>query len=197
MADGLDAWFKSEVLIHEGILVRFLARVWPRRDDHADLRQETYVRVYEAALQARPQNPKAFLFSVVRHVMIDRRRRERIVSIQSAGDNDFSNDLAEEKTPERWVGARQEFARLANAFDRLPPRCREVVWMRRVQDLSQKEVARRMGISVKTVEYHISMGGRLLAQYMQEPKSDGEGEREQRNDLDAAARDDARDEGHL
>src|SRR5262249_48716532 len=142
----------------------------PRRDDLTDLRQEIYIRVYEAALQSRPQLPRAFLFSVARHVLIDRRRRERIISIQAAGDNDFSNDLVEEKTPERWVGARQDFARVANAFDRLPPKCREVIWLRRVQNLSQKEVAKKLGISEKTVEYHISTGGRLLAQYVRDPE---------------------------
>jgi RNA polymerase sigma factor (sigma-70 family) len=167
MADRLEGWFKSEVLVHEGILMRFLARVWPRRADLADLRQETYIRVYEAAQQSIPSAPKAFLFSVARHVLIDRRRRERIVSIQTAGDNDFSNDLIEEKTPERWVGARQEFARLAHALDRLPPKCREVVWMRRVLNLTQKEVALRLNVSEKTVEYHICASTRLLAQYLQ------------------------------
>ncbi len=181
MADGLEGWFKSEVLIHEGILMRFLARTWPRRSDLADLRQETYVRVYEAALSARPTTPKAFLFSIARHIMTDRRRRERIVSIQSAGENDFSNDLVDEKTPERWIGARQEFARLADAFDRLPPRCREVVWMRRVLELSQKEIAGRLGISEKAVEYQVCTGGRLLAQYIQQADADSTGSQQETN----------------
>jgi RNA polymerase sigma-70 factor (ECF subfamily) len=37
------------------------------------------------------------------------------------------------------------------------------VWLRRVEELSQKEVARRLGISEKTVEKHIAKGMRLLA----------------------------------
>jgi RNA polymerase sigma-70 factor (ECF subfamily) len=168
MPDSLDGWFKREVLIHEGMLMRYLARVWPRRDELADLRQEAYARVYEAALSAPPQNPKAFLFSIARYIMVDRRRRERIVSIQAAGDRDFSNDLVEEKTPERTLGAQQELTRLARAFDRLPAKCREVVWMRRVLDLPQREIAQRLGISEKTVECQVSKGGRLLAQYMRQ-----------------------------
>src|SRR5688572_85527 len=168
MADLLESWFKSEVLIHEEILMRFLARAWPNRDDLADLRQEAYARVFEAAQHGKPQSPKAFLFSISRHIMSDRRRRERIVSIQAAGDNDFSNDLVDEKTPERCVGNWQELARLASAFDRLPSRCREVVWMRRVQDIPQKEIAQRLGISQKTVEHQVSKGGRLLARFMQQ-----------------------------
>ncbi len=153
--------------------MRYLARVWPRRDDLRDLRQEAYARVYEAALEARPQNAKAFLFSITRYIMIDRLRRERIVSIQTVGDNDFTSDLVEEMTPERWAGGQQELVRLAQAFDRLPPRCREVVWMRRVQDLSQKAVAEQLHISQKTVEHQVAKGSRLLAQFMLQGNTEG------------------------
>jgi RNA polymerase sigma factor (sigma-70 family) len=165
MADWLDLWFKSEVLVHEEILMRFLARSWPRRDELPDLRQEIYARICEAALESRPQSPKAFLFSIAKHLMIDRRRRERIVSIQAAGDVDFSNDLLEEKTPDRHARAHQELARLARAFDRLPEKCRRVVWMRRVLDIPQREVAERLGLSERTVEGQVLRGIQLLAQY--------------------------------
>jgi RNA polymerase sigma factor (sigma-70 family) len=169
MADRLESWFKSQVLVHEDLFMRFLARAWPNRDDLMDLRQETYARICEAAQQDPPQSPKAFLFAVARHIMSDRRRRERVVSIQAAGDHDFSNDLVEEKTPERYVGANQELVRLAQAFDRLPARCREVIWMRRVLDLSQKEIAARLKIGEKAVEKQIVRGGRLLARFLLQP----------------------------
>lgn len=163
MVDSLEFWFKTEVLVHEDLLMRFLARAWPHRADLSDLRQEAYARVCEAAQRSPPRNPKAFLFSIARHVMSDRRRRERVVSIQAAGDTDFSSDLVEERTPERFVGAHQEMVRLAQAFDRLPARCREVIWMRRVLDLSQREIALRLQIGEKAVEKQISRGNRLLA----------------------------------
>ena len=41
-----------------------------------------------------------------------------------------------------------------------------MVWLRRVEDLSQKEVAVRLGISEKTVEKHIAKGMRLLADHL-------------------------------
>lgn len=152
--------------MHEEILMRFLARAWPNREELTDLRQEIYVRVCEAARVARPRAPKAFLFSIAKHIMADRRRRERIVSIQAAGDNDFSNDLVDEKTPDRQVSAHQELARLARAFDRLSTKRRKVVWMRRVLDIPQREVARRLNVSERTVEDHVLRGCQLLAQYL-------------------------------
>jgi RNA polymerase sigma-70 factor (ECF subfamily) len=56
--------------------------------------------------------------------------------------------------------------RLAEAFDRLPDRCREVVWLRKVEELPQKEVARRLGVAEKTVEKQVAKGARLIADYM-------------------------------
>jgi RNA polymerase sigma factor (sigma-70 family) len=166
MEEPLDSWFKREILVHEGILMRFLARVWRRRNELADIRQEAYARVYEAAQKARPRAPKAFLFTTARNLMVDRIRRERIVSIQAGGENDYLNVLIDEISPEQRVGANQELVRLARAFDRLPSKCREVVWLRRVKELSQREVADRMGLAEKTIEKHLRQGARLLAQYM-------------------------------
>jgi RNA polymerase sigma factor (sigma-70 family) len=166
MEEPLDSWFKREILVHEGILMRFLARVWSRRDELPDIRQEAYARVYEAAQKARPQAPKAFLFATARHLMADRIRRERIVSIQAGGENEYLNVLIDEISPEQRVSANQELARLARAFDRLPPNCREVIWLRRVKELSQKEAAHRMGLAEKTIEKHLRQGARLLAHYM-------------------------------
>ncbi|WP_414703801.1 RNA polymerase sigma factor [Povalibacter sp.] len=148
--------------------MRFIARVWPRHHEIADIRQEAYIRVYEATRVARPQSPKAFLFATARHLMADRIRRERIVSIRAGGDNEFLNVIVEEISPERRVSAHQELARLARAFDRLPAQCREVLWLRRVKELSQREVAERMGLSEKTIEKHLRTGTRLLARYTQE-----------------------------
>jgi RNA polymerase sigma factor (sigma-70 family) len=165
MEEALDTWFKREVLSHEEILMRFLARVWPHRDELADIRQEAYARVYEAALKCRPQAPKAFLFTTARHLMADRVRRERIVSIRAGGDTEFLNVLVDEISPEQHVSATEELVRLAHAFDRLSAKCREVVWLRRVKELTQKEVAERLGLSEKTVEKHLRTGARLLAHY--------------------------------
>ncbi|MBW8807670.1 MAG: RNA polymerase sigma factor, partial [Lysobacter sp.] len=140
MDTALDAWFADEILVHEAALVHYLRRVWAHVDDVHDLRQEIYVRVYEAAGRARPHQPKSFLFATARHLMTDRLRRGRVVSIEPVGDFESLNVLVDEVTPERRLGARQNLRRLADAFDLLPGRCREVVWLRRVEELPQKEV---------------------------------------------------------
>lgn len=163
MTEPLKTWFAREILAHEAALVRFLNRAWPKRDEIHDLRQEIYVRVYEAAAQSRPISPKSFLFTTARNLMADRVRRSRVVSIEAVGDIAALNVLVDEVSPERRIDGRQELKRLARAFDLLPPRCREVVWMRRVEEIPQKEVAERLGISERTVEAHVLNGMRYLA----------------------------------
>ena len=165
MDESLNAWFAREVLAHENALMRYLSRHWFRPDEIHDLRQEIYVRVYEAAAKARPTMAKSFMFTTARHLMADRLRRRRVVSIEAVGDLDALNVLVDEVSPERRLSARQELTRLTEAFDRLPDRCREVVWLRRVEELPQKQVAARMGISEKTVEKQVAKGARLIAEY--------------------------------
>ena len=165
MQSPLDTWFVHEILVHEEALTSYLQRCWPHRDDIHDLRQEVYVRVYEAAGKALPASPKSFLFASARNLITDRLRRGRVVSIETMGDLEPLHVLVDEVSPERRFDGRQALRRLSEAFDRLPDRCRQVLWLRRVEELPQKVVASQLGISEKTVEKHVAKGIRLIADH--------------------------------
>lgn len=164
MEESLDVWFKREILVHEQALVRFIRRRWLRNAEEViDLRQETYARVLEAAGVSRPTAPRSFLFATAKHLISDRIRRQRVVSIDTVGDLETLNVVTDDVSPERQNVARQELRMLARAFDSLPPKCREIVWLRRVEQLSQREVASRLQIAHKTVEGHLTKGLKRLA----------------------------------
>jgi RNA polymerase sigma factor (sigma-70 family) len=164
MEETLDTWFKREILVHEPALVRHLVRIWPDRNEVYDLRQDIYVRVYAAALKSRPHAPKSFLFATARNLVADRFRRRRIVAIDAVGDLAALDVLVEEISPEQRASAHQELRRLAEAIDQLPPRCRETVWLRRVEDVPQKEVATMLGTTQKTVENQLRKGMQMLVE---------------------------------
>jgi RNA polymerase sigma factor (sigma-70 family) len=159
----LEQWFAAEILPHEGGLTRYLTRVWPNRADIGDLRQDIYVRVYERARGALPSSPKAFLFSTARNLLTDRLRHTRVVAIDSVANPDDLKVLVDEMSPERRLGARQELRILARAFDSLSDKCRDVVWLRRVEGLSQRETAQRLGLHEGAVESQLARGVRALA----------------------------------
>jgi RNA polymerase sigma factor (sigma-70 family) len=184
MDDTPSDWFVREILPHEAALTRYLTRAWPNPADVQDIRHDAYVRVFEAAKKDRPRSPKSFLFATARHLMADRARRNRIVSIDLLEDLDSLNVLIDEVSPERRTSARQQLMRMTAAFNRIPAKCREVVWLQRVEGLAQKEIAARLGIAKGTVEKHAFTGIRLLAEFFYGDAQTGtaDGERSSENE---------------
>jgi RNA polymerase sigma-70 factor (ECF subfamily) len=128
-----------------------------------DLRQETYFRLYESASKSRTRPPKAFLFTTARNLVIDRIRRRHADPVNSVPDVDEPISPVDELTPERRLVASQELQRLARAFDALPERTRSVIWLRRLEGLSQREAAGSLGMDEGALEGHMTRGLRHLA----------------------------------
>jgi RNA polymerase sigma-70 factor (ECF subfamily) len=102
--------------------------------------------------------------------MVDRVRRHRVVSIDLMEDMDSLNVLVDEITPERRLSIHQQMTRVTAAINRLPDRCQTVFWLRRIENLSQKEIAAQLGISEGTVEKHMVRAVRLLADLLSTPE---------------------------
>jgi len=162
-ADPVAAWFVREILPLEAILMQYLHHNWQNRSDLHDLRQETYVRVCEAAQERLPDHPKRFLLTTARNLLIDRVRHEQVVPIDAVADVDVLGTVLDEPAPDQVVIARDELRRLRAALDRLPPRCREAVVLGQIEGLSGREIAGRMGISPGMVSTHIANGIKALA----------------------------------
>jgi RNA polymerase sigma factor (sigma-70 family) len=160
------AWFVREVLPLEAVLMQFLRRNWRNKSEIADLRQEVYARVFEAARHEIPRLAKPFLFATARNLLINRVRQEHVVSIEAVADLDALNIPKDEPGPDRSAIARDELRRLQAALDDLPPRCREAVILRQVDGLTRREIASRMGIAEKTVKRHLADGVRVLADHL-------------------------------
>ncbi len=162
----VDQWFAAEIFPLEAALNRYIRRIWSNPADIADLRQEIYIRVYESALKARPERPKPLLFAIARNLLSDRIRRGRIISIEYTQDLEVLNLPVDEVSPERQFTTRQQLQRLLDCLDRLPDRSREAIWLRRIEGLSEREVAQQLGIMEKTVAGYLSRGLDLLARYI-------------------------------
>lgn len=159
----IKAWFVREVLPLETALMQYLHHNLGRRGDAADLRQEVYVRVCEAARQQAPDPVRPFVFTIARNLLIDRMRREQVVPIDAVSDLEALNVAIDAPGPERAVAARDELRRLQIALDRLSPRCREVVVLARIEGLTGRTIAARLGISESAVSQQLDNGMRALA----------------------------------
>ena len=131
--------------------------------DIADLRQEVYVRVCEAAQKQIPDTPSPSSSTTARNLLIDRVRHEQVVPIEAVADLEALGVAVDDARPRTSAMARDELRRLQAALDRLPPRCREAVVLAASKACRGREIAQRMGITEATVSEHLTNGLRALA----------------------------------
>lgn len=162
-AARVDSWFVAEVLPLEAMLMQYLHHNWRNKADIEDLLQDVYVRVYESALQEIPLQPKAFVFTTARNLLINRARKAQIVSIEAVADLEALGVALDAPGADRTMIARDELRRLQAAIEKLPPRCREVVVLRRIENMPRKEIAHRMNITEDTVAEYLANGMNTLA----------------------------------
>lgn len=91
------------------------------------------------------------------HELRARAIREKHLNLFASRQQPVDNATAEDNADTRLL---QE--RIQQAINRLSPQCREAFTLSRYEHLSYSEIAIRMGISVKTVEKHISKAISLL-----------------------------------
>lgn len=163
--DHLRRWFVTEILPLERELERFIGRQCRERVEVADVRQDVYARLIAAGAPDRAQSPRGYLFAVARNVLIDRTRRAKVVSFEQVADLDGALDIDPEAT-ERALTARDELRRAMEGLEQLPPRCREVVRLRKVEGLDIRETAARLGVGRHTVERQLTLGLRAMANFM-------------------------------
>ncbi len=156
------AWLARNVLPHEAALRAWLRQKYTLGIEVDDIVQETYAIL--AALESVDEirNPRSYAFQTAHSLILAHLRRSKIVSIRSASDLELAGALSDTPSPEQVAEDRDELARVAQALRDLPPKVREVFILRRVQGLSQRETAERLGITENSVEKRISQGIRVL-----------------------------------
>ena len=158
-------WFAEEVLPHEPALRAWLRARFPVVTDADDLVQEAYARLMQTHATGPIACPRAFLFVTARNLALNHLRHQRIERPEGAAEIDALS-VADERVgiPEALAHA-EEFQILIRAIESLPERCRQVLTLRKIYGLSQKEAAERLGISEHTVEAQGSIGLQKCIEY--------------------------------
>ncbi|HWA86088.1 MAG TPA: sigma-70 family RNA polymerase sigma factor [Opitutus sp.] len=162
-----DCWFRDEVQIYENALRTWLAGKFPALVDVDNVIQEALMRVWRAHTTTAIQSPRALLFAAAHNLAIDQLRRQNIVPMDSLAEIGDLTVIEESPTPSEIAARNQELELLTKAIQCLPEKCRQVLTLRKIYGLSQKEIARQLGISEHTVEAQVGNGIRRCAAFFE------------------------------
>jgi RNA polymerase sigma-70 factor (ECF subfamily) len=127
------------------------------REAAPDLLQETFVRALRYEKLDEVADTRAFLRTTAANLSRDYvRRRETEGRHVTPADGEKEHPSAD-ATPDVLLETSEKTARLLAAVNALPPKCRQVFILRRFEDLSQQEIADRLGISRNMVEKHLRL----------------------------------------
>lgn len=155
-------WFLHEVHPHADVLRAYLRKAYPSVPDPSDIVQESFLRVWRARASAPVRSAKAFLFQVARRLAIDVIRRRQVSGDNAVCETDVRSVLDDGPDAAEAACRNEELWLLAQAIAALPARCREVMILRKIEGLSQRDIAVRLGITEGTVQVHVGRGLRQL-----------------------------------
>jgi RNA polymerase sigma-70 factor (ECF subfamily) len=142
-------------------LRRYLARLLGDTNEAQDVAHDAYLRVYPTVTEQRSDHPEALLYTTARRLAINRLKR-RSISPLSRTAADYETAASAAPGVGEQVMARQELDLLHRAIADLPEGCRAVLLLRKVELLSHREIADRLGIAISTVEKQHARALRLL-----------------------------------
>ncbi|WP_454715874.1 RNA polymerase sigma factor [Caulobacter segnis] len=149
-------------------LVTFLQRRGQSLEDAEDIVQETFARFHRAGHELGQADGRPLLFAIAKNLLKDhwkQANRERARTLQLDADDTtaaWENAPSEDPAADRRSIARQDLAGIAAAIRDLPPRCRDAFLLHRFEDLSYRQIAERLGVSVSMVEKHLAEALRRL-----------------------------------
>jgi RNA polymerase sigma factor (sigma-70 family) len=137
-------------------LVRSIMKMNVEQQDVDEILQESFIRVLDSDAKQHIKSPKGYLFVVSRNLVLKKlTEQSKVIHIELADaliEDDIDNSI------ERELYQKIKFERFSKVLSSLPEKYRRAILLRKLYCLSHREIAKKMDVSVSSVEKYIAAG---------------------------------------
>lgn len=141
---------------HHGWLQSWLRHRLGNVFEASDLAHDTFVNVIASGMAGRIEQPRPFLATVARHLVIRQHRRRLLERAYLDTLALLPAELA--PSPEERLIALESLQAVDQALDALAPRAREAFLLAHLEGLSYADIAARLGVSMTSVKRYLAQG---------------------------------------
>lgn len=142
-----------------------LTRMLGNADLANDALHDTWLRLQGKDDRRPMDSPGAYLMRMAVNIAVDTQRRQgRMLSGEDV--DALLEEMADPAPgPEQLSETRSELAALHQVIHKMPPRRREIVILVHLEEVTHKEAAGRLGVSLRTVEYELKRAHQTMIAY--------------------------------
>ncbi|SFB24821.1 RNA polymerase sigma-70 factor, ECF subfamily [Delftia tsuruhatensis] len=151
---SLSAHVESLYLAHHGWLQGWLRKKVDNAFDAADLAQSTFLKVLGAKGLDQLQEPRAYLTTIARNLLINQVRRRAIEQAYLDALAAMPEPVA--PPPEVRLMVLETLVEIDRRLGRLPALAKQAFLLAQLEGLGHGEIAAELGISISTVKRHLA-----------------------------------------
>jgi len=137
------------------------------REEAEDIVAELFLSLWNNRDKLHIENLEHYLVRAAKYKSLkfidhQQRKSKKIYSLTQKGDDFY----VEENSPERTLETKDLSRQIQQSLRDLPQKTKTIFLLNREDGLTYEEIAGQMGVSVKTVEYHVSKALKSLSKYL-------------------------------
>lgn len=143
-------------------LLQFLQLRTATRQDAEDVAQESMAKLLRYRASTPDGEWRLLLYRIAVNAAHDKFREAQHRHIEQQVALDDEVIVAQGDSPDAFAAHQQALERVREALLQLPEKCRRVCLLRLARGMSNAEIARHCGVSIKMVEKHLTKGLRIV-----------------------------------
>ncbi|MBN2520495.1 MAG: RNA polymerase sigma-70 factor [Bacteroidales bacterium] len=129
-----------------------------------DIVQELFIYLWENKSNLNIKSFQAYLYKSVKNKAINYLKSYGYINVQELSASIDKHQSTDNTSNELQQKELRDI--LQRAMKKLPSKCYEVFYLKKFEELSNKEIAEKLSISVKTVENHFTIAIKKISAYL-------------------------------